>query len=235
MNFATAWVTTAPSSTRARANQLPLAVRVGDHSAPGHHSCDEGVVIDCRMLDRIEVDFTTGLVRCGSGVTWKQTRAAAETMSTYSDMVSYPNFLSADDTSHRCRCLRSCRVRPAGRGQEPLRPRKRISDQRQHPAQRMIKEPRASGRYWSCRPGRRQVTVVDPAGRALRSRLRPGRLGTPARAAGRSAVDVVSEGNPVAHACQIEGGAAVGADGDHARAEVVEDWPELFGAVLCRR
>ncbi len=27
------------------------------------------------------------------------TRAAAETMSTYSDMVSYPNFLIADDTS----------------------------------------------------------------------------------------------------------------------------------------
>ena len=27
------------------------------------------------------------------------TRAAADTMSTYSDLVSYPNFLSADDTS----------------------------------------------------------------------------------------------------------------------------------------
>lgn len=62
----------------ARTHDLPLAVRSGGHSAPGHHTCDDGLVIDCRGMDRIDVDPGTGLVRCGSGVTWLQLDAATQ-------------------------------------------------------------------------------------------------------------------------------------------------------------
>ena len=36
------------------------------------------MVIDCRELDRVEADPTTGIVRCGSGVTWKQFDASTQ-------------------------------------------------------------------------------------------------------------------------------------------------------------
>jgi FAD binding domain len=34
----------------ARRHDLPLAIRSGGHSAPGHGCCDDGVVVDCRDL-----------------------------------------------------------------------------------------------------------------------------------------------------------------------------------------
>lgn len=34
----------------AREHDLPLAIRSGGHSAPGHGCCDDGIVIDCREL-----------------------------------------------------------------------------------------------------------------------------------------------------------------------------------------
>jgi FAD/FMN-containing dehydrogenase len=60
----------------ARAHELPLAIRSGGHSAPGHHSCDGGIVIDCRELRHVAVDAEARTVRCGTGLTWKDFDAA---------------------------------------------------------------------------------------------------------------------------------------------------------------
>jgi FAD/FMN-containing dehydrogenase len=49
----------------ARRHGLPLAIRSGGHSAPGHGGCDEGIVIDCRDLQSAEVDRVAGTVRVG--------------------------------------------------------------------------------------------------------------------------------------------------------------------------
>jgi FAD/FMN-containing dehydrogenase len=56
----------------ARQHEMPLAIRSGGHSAPGHGSCDDGIVIDCRELRSSEIDRATGIVRIGSGLTWKE-------------------------------------------------------------------------------------------------------------------------------------------------------------------
>jgi hypothetical protein len=52
----------------ARQHDLPLAVRSGGHSSPGHGVCDDGIVIDVRELKQVAVDpdrriVTLGLVR----------------------------------------------------------------------------------------------------------------------------------------------------------------------------
>jgi FAD/FMN-containing dehydrogenase len=62
----------------AREHELPLAIRAGGHSAPGHGCCDDGIVIDCRELDHAEVDPGARTVRCGSGLTWRQFDAATQ-------------------------------------------------------------------------------------------------------------------------------------------------------------
>jgi FAD/FMN-containing dehydrogenase len=62
----------------ARANDLPLAIRGGGHSAPGHGCCDDGIVIDCRDLAEAEVDAQARTIRCGSGLTWKQFDASTQ-------------------------------------------------------------------------------------------------------------------------------------------------------------
>ena len=62
----------------ARRHDLPLAIRSGGHSAPGHGSCDDGIVIDCRDLQTAEVDPVAGTVRAGSGLTWKQFDAVTQ-------------------------------------------------------------------------------------------------------------------------------------------------------------
>jgi FAD/FMN-containing dehydrogenase len=56
----------------ARELGLPLAIRAGGHSAPGFGSCDDGIVIDVRELTAVGVDPVARVVRCGSGLTWKQ-------------------------------------------------------------------------------------------------------------------------------------------------------------------
>jgi FAD/FMN-containing dehydrogenase len=62
----------------ARRYELPLAVRSGGHSAPGHGCCDDGVVIDCRDLQVAEVDVCAGTARVGSGLTWKEFDAVTQ-------------------------------------------------------------------------------------------------------------------------------------------------------------
>ena len=62
----------------ARRHDLPLAIRSGGHSAPGHCCCNDGIVIDCRDLTTAEVDADAGTVRVGSGLTWKDFDAVTQ-------------------------------------------------------------------------------------------------------------------------------------------------------------
>ncbi len=53
-----------------RDNRLPLAVRGGGHSFPGHSVCDGGLVIDLSAMKAIRVDLGARSARAQPGVRW---------------------------------------------------------------------------------------------------------------------------------------------------------------------
>ena len=61
----------------ARETGLPLAVRSGGHSGAGHSTVDDGIVLDVRNLDDLEIDPIARTAWAGSGVTAMQYTAAA--------------------------------------------------------------------------------------------------------------------------------------------------------------
>jgi len=61
----------------ARETGLPLAVRSGGHSGAGHSTVDDGIVLDVRDLDDLEIDPISRTAWAGSGVTAMQYTAAA--------------------------------------------------------------------------------------------------------------------------------------------------------------
>jgi FAD/FMN-containing dehydrogenase len=62
----------------ARRNGLLVAVRSGGHSVAGNSTCDDGIVIDLRGLNTIEVDPQAETARAGGGVTWGEFDAATQ-------------------------------------------------------------------------------------------------------------------------------------------------------------
>jgi FAD/FMN-containing dehydrogenase len=59
-----------------RTARVPLAVRAGGHSLPGHSSCDEGVVIDLTAMRGVSVDPHARTAVVGPGATWADFDAA---------------------------------------------------------------------------------------------------------------------------------------------------------------
>ena len=57
---------------------LPIAVRAGGHSGAGYGVVDDGLVIDVRPMQRIELDVAARTVRAGAGLTWAQLDAATQ-------------------------------------------------------------------------------------------------------------------------------------------------------------
>jgi len=53
----------------ARDSGLPLAVRSGGHSGPGHSTTDDGIVLDVRELKSLEIDVEGRTAWAGSGLT----------------------------------------------------------------------------------------------------------------------------------------------------------------------
>src|ERR1700732_2548990 len=51
----------------ARDQGLLLAGRGGAHSTPGYSTCDEGLVVDLRPMNRVQVDPEAGIARVQGG------------------------------------------------------------------------------------------------------------------------------------------------------------------------
>ena len=54
----------------ARTAGLPLSVRGGGHNVAGHGVCDDGVMIDLRLMREVRVDPVEQIAEAGGGVTW---------------------------------------------------------------------------------------------------------------------------------------------------------------------
>jgi hypothetical protein len=61
-----------------RDNGLEIAVRSGGHSAAGHSSVDDGLVIDLSQMKRIDVDPQSETTRCQPGLTWAEFDGATQ-------------------------------------------------------------------------------------------------------------------------------------------------------------
>ncbi len=62
----------------ARESGLTLAVRGGGHSACGHGTCDDGIVIDLSPMSEVVVDAEAATARADGGATWGQFDAATQ-------------------------------------------------------------------------------------------------------------------------------------------------------------
>jgi FAD/FMN-containing dehydrogenase len=61
-----------------RAHDIGIAVRGGAHSTPGYSTCDGGIVIDLRPMNRVEVDAAAGTARVQGGALWGELDAATQ-------------------------------------------------------------------------------------------------------------------------------------------------------------
>jgi FAD binding domain/Berberine and berberine like len=60
----------------ARKNGLPVAVRGGGHSFPGHSVVDDGIVIDLREINHVSVDPSGRRATVGGGAVWSEVDGA---------------------------------------------------------------------------------------------------------------------------------------------------------------
>jgi FAD/FMN-containing dehydrogenase len=63
----------------ARSRGLPIAVRGGGHSIPGHSVCDDGVMIDLSRMKSVVVDPVTRTAVVQGGALWREFDAATQT------------------------------------------------------------------------------------------------------------------------------------------------------------
>jgi FAD/FMN-containing dehydrogenase len=61
----------------ARDHRLPVAVRGGGHSFPGHSVCDGGLVIDLSPMKGIHVDPAARTARAQAGAKWSSPTATS--------------------------------------------------------------------------------------------------------------------------------------------------------------
>lgn len=62
----------------ARRYQLTPAVRGGGHNVAGHGTCDDGLVIDLSLMNRVTVDAEARVVRAEGGAIWADVDAATQ-------------------------------------------------------------------------------------------------------------------------------------------------------------
>jgi len=64
--------------TFGREHDLIVSVRCGSHSTPGYSTCDGGIVIDLRPLNRVEVDPDARTARVQGGTQWGELDSASQ-------------------------------------------------------------------------------------------------------------------------------------------------------------